>query len=115
VRQRITAENAESAEMKLNEVSEKTIGAAIGVQRELGPGLLEFTCDVRIDGGDRIDLLAGHRIIAERKAVAKLEPSQEAPLLSRLRLSGCHVGLLTHFYGKLLRNGIRRPASELED
>lgn len=36
-----TAEIAETAEVKINEVTEHIIGAAIDVHRALGPGLLE--------------------------------------------------------------------------
>ena len=36
-----TAEIAEDAEMKVNEITEQIIGAAIEVHRALGPGLLE--------------------------------------------------------------------------
>jgi hypothetical protein len=36
-------------------------------------------------------------------------------LLSYLRLSGCHVGLLINFNVKLLRNGIRRLVNELKE
>jgi GxxExxY protein len=105
---------AESAERRLNDVTEQIIGAAIDVHRELGPGLLESTyeaClqfelvgrglrverqkglpvvyrDVHIDCGDRIDLLVEHRIIVELKAVAQLEPIHEAQLLSH---SGCRA------------------------
>ena len=127
--------------MRWNDVTERIIGAAIDVQRELGPGLLESTSeaclqfelvgrglrverqkglpvdyrDVHIDCGDRIDLLVEHRIIVELKAVAQLEPIHEAHLLSYLRLSGCHVGLLINFNVKLLRNGIRRLVNELKE
>jgi GxxExxY protein len=102
--------------MKLNDVTEPIVGAAIDVHRELDPGLLESTCDaclrfepagrglrvepqkglpvgdrdVRFDCGDRIDLLVENRIIVELKAVAPLDPIHEAQLLSYLRLSGCH-------------------------
>jgi GxxExxY protein len=49
-------------------------------------------CDVRIDCGDRIDLLVEHRIIVELKAVAKLEPNQEVP---GSPASGCRAVLWT--------------------
>ena len=127
--------------MRLNDVTEQIIGAAIDVHRELGPGLLESTCeaclhfelvqrglrverqkglpvvdrDVRIDCGYRIDLLIEHRIIVALKAVAQIEPIHEAQLLSYLKLSGCHVGLLIDFNVKLLRNGIRRLVNELKE
>jgi GxxExxY protein len=125
--------------MRLNDVTEQIIGAAIDVHRELGPGVLESTygaClqfelvgrglrverqkglpvvyrDVHIDCGYRIDLLIEHRIIVALKAVAQIEPIHEAQLLSYLKLSGCHVGLLINLNVKLLRNGIRRLVNEL--
>jgi GxxExxY protein len=136
-----TAENGESAEMTLNDLTEEIIGAAIDVHRELGPGLLESTyeacmhfelterglCverqkalpviyrDVRIDCGYRIDLLVEHQVILELKAVTQLQPIHEAQLLSYLKLSGCHVGLLINFNVKLLKNGIRRLVNRLPE
>jgi len=137
----MTAENAESAEMRVNDITEQIIGAAIEVHRELGPGLLESTyeaCllfeptgrglrverqkalpvvyrDVQIDCGYRIDLLVEHLVIVELKAVAQLEPIHEAQLLTYLKLSGCHVGLLINFNVKKLKNGIRRLVNELSE
>ena len=137
----MTAENAESAEMRVNDITEQIIGAAIEVHRELGPGLLESTyeaCllfeltgrglrverqkalpvvyrDVPIDCGYRIDLLVEHLVILELKAVAQLEPIHEAQLLTYLKLSGCHVGLLINFNVEQLKNGIRRLVNELSE
>ena len=70
---------------------------------------------MHIHCGDRIDLLVEHRIIVALKAVAQLEPIHEAQLLSYLKLSGCHVGLLINFNVKLLRKGIRRLVNELKE
>jgi GxxExxY protein len=133
-----TAESAENAEeggrMTINAVTEKIIGCAIAVHRELGPGLLESTYEaclvfelgeaglqvdrqralpvvyreVRIDCGYRIDLLVQRQVIVELKAVQTLLPMHEAQLLSYLRLSGCAVGLLINFNVKQLKDGIRR-------
>jgi GxxExxY protein len=127
--------------MRVNDVTEQIIGAAIDVHRELGPGLLESTyeaCllfelsarglrverqkalpvvyrDVQIDCGYRIDLLAEHAVIVELKAVATLEPVHEAQLLTYLKLSGFHVGLLINFNVKQLKNGIRRLVNGLSE
>ena len=127
--------------MKLKDLTEEIIGSAIDVHRELGPGLLESTYEacmifelaerglcverqkalpvvyrgVRIDCGYRIDLLVDQRVIVELKAVAQIQPIHEAQLLSYLRLSGCHVGLLIDFNVKLLKNGIRRLVNQLPD
>ena len=70
---------------------------------------------MQFDCGYRINLLVDQRVIVELKAVARLEPIHEALLLSDLKRSGCHVGLVINFNAKLLRNGIRRLVYELEE
>jgi len=64
--------------------------------------------DVALDAGYRIDLLVERRIILELKSVDKLLPVHEAQLLTYLKLSGLHLGLLINFNVKLLTQGIRR-------
>jgi GxxExxY protein len=71
--------------------------------------------DVRIDCGYRIDLLVEDLVIVELKAVAELQPIHEAQLLSYLKLSGRHVGLLINFNVKLLKSGIRRLVNKLPE
>ena len=118
----------------LNELTQRIIGAAIEVHRTLGPGLLESAyeaClafelgerglhvarqvalpvvykDVQIDCGYRVDLLVEDAVVVELKAVEKLRPIHEAQVLSYLKLSGRHVGLLINFNVTLLKDGIRR-------
>jgi len=120
--------------LSINEITEKIIGAAIAVHKELGPGLLESAYEaclvyelvqnglkaesqkplpvsyrgVRVDCGYRIDLLVEDQIVLELKSVEKIEPIHEAQLLSYLKLSGYKVGLLINFNVRLLRSGIRR-------
>ena len=119
-------------------VTDIVIGAAIAVHRELGPGLLESTVEaclvyelaergvaverqkslpvnyrgVRIDCGYRIDLLVGNEVVVELKAVEGVMPIHEAQLLTYLRLSGLHVGLLLNFNVLLMKDGIRRMVHE---
>ena len=120
--------------MELNEISEKIIGAAIQVHRTLGPGLLESTYEaclkyelekrglkimsqvglpviydgMKIDLGYRLDLLIEDAVIVELKAVTMVTPLHEAQLLSYLKLSGKHLGLLINFNVTLLKDGITR-------
>ena len=108
---------------KLNQITDRIIGAAIQVHRTLGPGLLESayeTClafelaerglkverqkplpviyrKVNLDCGYRLDLLVEDVVIVELKTVDCLAPIHEAQLLSYLKLSGCKVGLLINF------------------
>ncbi len=79
--------------MELNEISEKIIGAAIKVHRTLGY---------------RLDILVEDAVIVELKAVTTVTPLHEAQLLSYLKLSGKHPGLLINFNVTLLKNGITR-------
>lgn len=119
---------------KINDITEKIIGAAMAVHRELGSGLLESAYEaclayeiaksglsverqkelpvkyrnVKLDCGYRIDLLIEDKVIIEIKAIDKLAPIHTAQLLSYLKLSGCKVGLLINFNVKVLKDGIRR-------
>jgi GxxExxY protein len=119
---------------RINALTERIIGCAIRVHRELGPGLLESTYEkcmafelvdcgfrvevqkelpviyrqVRLDCGYRIDQLVNEEIILELKAIDKLMPIHQAQLLSYLKLSGCKVGLLINFNVGILKDGIRR-------
>ena len=112
----------------------RVIGVAIGVHRELGPGLLESTyqtCMVhdllasglqfewqkrmpitykgrRIKTAYRIDLLIENELIVELKCIDRFEPVHTAQLLTYMKLSRCRTGLLINFKVPLLKDGIRR-------
>ena len=120
--------------MNFDDLSNKVIGCALNVHRELGPGLLESTYEqclcyelskagiqferqkelpvryqeVDIDCGYRIDLLIEGALIIELKSVDKLERIHEAQLLTYMKLSTIEIGLLINFNSVLLRDGIRR-------
>jgi len=115
-------------------VTQELIGAAIEVHRIMGPGLLEsvyqrclahelklrgisFISQARLPlfykgeplGDDMImDFYLPSVLVAELKAVEKLMPIHEAQLLTYLRLSQTHVGLLINFNVPLLEDGIKR-------
>jgi GxxExxY protein len=115
-------------------ITEKIIGSAIRVHRELGPGLLEsayevclchelsldglkierqkpipiFYRGIKLDAGYRLDLMVENEVIVEIKAVSALLPVHEAQLLSYLKQVGGGRGLLINFNVKLLKQGIRR-------
>jgi GxxExxY protein len=110
------------------------IGAAIEVHRQLGPGLLESAYEeclchelhlrgmtferqvdlpvsykgLRLDCGYKMDLVVEKQVVLELKCVEKLLPVHEAQLLTYLKLSGMHVGLLINFNVSLLTQGIIR-------
>ncbi len=120
--------------MRNEELTDKILGAAIEVHRELGPGLLESAYEaalahelsirgvrferqkempVRYKGflievGYRLDLLVEDQVVVELKAVSEMHPIYEAQLITYLRLSGRRVGLLINFNVPLLKDGITR-------
>lgn len=117
-----------------SEISERVIGLAIEVHRQLGPGLLESAYEeclsfelrhagisyhrqvalpvvyksVRLECGYRIDLVIENELVLELKAIERITPVHEAQMLTYLRLSGCRVGLLMNFNTVALRHGLRR-------
>lgn len=121
--------------MELNQLSSKTIQAAIAVHKELGPGLLEsvyqacmliemknrgievesevylpITYRGKIIEGQafRLDLVVEKKIVLELKSVNKIEPVHKKQLLTYLRLADKPLGLLINFNKPLLKNGITR-------
>jgi len=62
----------------------------------------------KIELGFRIDLVVENSAIVEVKCVEAIHPVHQAQLLTYMRLSGIHVGLLINFYVAHLRDGIKR-------
>jgi GxxExxY protein len=115
-------------------VTQEVIGVAVEVHRIMGPGLLEsvyqrclerelklrgmsFISQARLPllykgeplGDDMImDFYLPSVLVVELKAVEKLMPIHDAQLLTYLRLSQTHVGLLINFNVPLLKDGVKR-------
>jgi len=110
-----------------------TIGCAIAVHKALGPGFLEsiykralrlelhanglshdheVAVVVRYRGvelhGQRVDLIVESLIVVEVKAVARLTDVHRAQLISYLRTTGLHGGLLLNFHVPVLPQGMQR-------
>ena len=64
--------------------------------------------DVKLECGNRIDLLVESRIVVELKSIEALAPVHEAIILTYIRLSGCRLGLLINFNVTAMKDGIRR-------
>ncbi len=109
------------------ELTEKIIGAAFEVQRELGPGFLEKVyetalareleslgiavssqAEIAVRYKDQpvgiyfADLLVDGKVICEIKAVEGLSSAHEAQLIHYLKATGIKVGLLLNFGAKRL-------------
>ncbi|WP_442482153.1 GxxExxY protein [Aeoliella sp. SH292] len=115
-------------------LAKKVLDVAFKVHRSLGPGLLESVyerciChelrkagiefvsqaalpieydDLVIDGGLRIDILVGGKLVVELKAVESLLPIHEAQLFTYIKLSHNRLGLLLNFNVPMLKDGIKR-------
>jgi len=120
--------------MEFDDLSNRVIGCAIDVHRELGPGLLKSTYGqclahelklngssfqlqypqpveykgIRLDCGYRTDMLIEDELIVELKAVEEIKGIHEAHLLTYMKLAGIKTGLLMNFNVTKLKNGIKR-------
>ena len=118
----------------IDELTERVIGCAIAVHRELGPGLLESIyrdclvlelCAIglaveverrvpvsyrgeQLRDDLKVDLAVDERLLVEVKAVERLHPVHTAQLLTYLKLTGYLSGLLLNFHQTTLRAGIKR-------
>ena len=127
---------------RLNDWSERIIGAAIDVHRALGPGLLEAPyeqclChelekralkferqkplqlvygDVTLPCAYRLDLVVESAVVVEIKSIARWERVHEAQIISYLKLSGLHLGLVPNFNVKnLSREGVMRKVNDFPE
>ena len=116
-------------------LTERIIGCAIEVHRQLGPGLLEnaYQSAMSIElafvglrferekmfpveyrgvkiGFYRPDLIVQNEVVVEVKCVANYEPVFTAQMLTYLRVTGIKTGLLLNFNRPVLKDGIKRFA-----
>jgi GxxExxY protein len=122
---------------RVNEVTDKIIGAGFRVHTELGPGLLEsayVACLMyelqdlglqihhekplplhyrgrNLECGYRLDLVVEELVIVEIKAVEALARIHEAQIISYLKISGYPYGLLMNFHSLRLKDGLKRFAN----
>jgi GxxExxY protein len=107
---------------EFEELSNRVIGAAISVHKELGPGFLEGIYEEALKilltengmsfekqkevtivfhgievGVHRLDLVVENQIIVELKAVKELLDIHKAQLRSYLQATGLKIGLLINF------------------
>ncbi|HEX4139206.1 MAG TPA: GxxExxY protein [Candidatus Methylacidiphilales bacterium] len=120
--------------MEVNELSGIIVDAAYQIHRDVGPGLLESVYEILLadaltkrslrvarqvavpiqvadryfDEGFRADLVVEGLVIVEIKSVERLAPVHKKQVLTYLKFSGIHVGLLINFSGELLKGNIER-------
>ena len=127
--------------MTENEITERIIGCAIKVHKNLGPGLLESAyqeClfyelknsgltvekekplpliyeEVKLDCGYRLDLLVENKVIVEIKSVEALNEIQLAQILTYLKLNDSKIGLLINFNVQQLVKGVKRVINKYKN
>ena len=120
--------------MELNEITQKIIGCAIEVHKNLGPGLLESAYEeclsyelikkgldirrqkptpvvykeIKLDCGYRIDILVENVVVVELKVVDEFNPVHEAQILTYMKFANKTFGLLINFNVTALKYGIKR-------
>ena len=122
-----------------NELSYKIIGAAIGVHKALGPGLLESVYEraleydlaelgltvasqicipfeykkIKLPSAFRADLIVNDLVLVELKSVEVLAPVDFTRTMTYLRLSQKKLALLINFNVKSLKEGLHRIVNGL--
>jgi GxxExxY protein len=126
--------------MKENEITGTIVDAAIEVHRVLGgPGLLESVYEealveeltlrgLSVDRQQpvpihykgkllatplRLDLRVNQLVLVDNKAVSAYNSVFEAQMLTYLRLTGLHVGLVINFGERLVKDGVHRVVNNL--
>ena len=126
--------------MHENAIADGIVDAAFRVHRHLGPGLLESAYEaclayelldmgfkvekqvalpliyreVKLDAGYRLDLWVERKVIIEVKAVEEIHPVHMAQMITYLKLTGNHLGLIMNFHSALLKDGMRRVVNNLK-
>lgn len=120
-------------EERLDKLAHSVIGAAIEVHRHLGPGYLESVYQAALEvelklqsipferqkpvgvsykghpvRDGRLDFLVDGILVVELKAVDALADVHQAQIISYLKATKHHLGLLINFNVPVLKNGIKR-------
>jgi len=127
--------------VKENEIASQIVDAAYKIHTKLGPGLLESAYQaileyelhkqgmrlevevpvpikyesVALDIGFRADMIVEDLVIVELKSVEQIAPVHKKQLLTYLRLTDKHLGLLINFGAPLIKDGITRVVNKLEE
>lgn len=120
--------------MHENEIGTIVVNCAIGLHRELGPGLLESVYErvlaheleqnnlrvrcqvpipirykgVQFDEGFRADIVVENKVILELKSVESILRVHKKQVLTYLKLADVKLGYLLNFGAELMKDGITR-------
>ena len=127
--------------MHENEISRTIVDAAYHIHVRVGPGLLESVYErileyeltkrglrvvrqvkipvvydeIRFQQAFRADLVVEDKVIVEVKSIENLAPVHRKILLTYLRLTGKHLGLLINFSAERIKDGITRVVDNLPE
>ena len=127
--------------MRENEITQSVIGAAIEVHKILGPGLIERPYEdaicrefhlrglkwerqrpvpieykgVKLGTPLVLDLIVEDKVIVDLKAKETVTGLDKKKVLTYLRLSKLHLGLIINFKVEILRDGIARIVNDFHD
>jgi len=118
---------------ELDRLAHEVVGAALEVHKALGPGFLESMYEEALCvelvqrgisfqrqapvsviykeqtvGEGRMDIVVGHALVVELKAVEVLLPIHSAQIISYLKATRHQLGLLINFNTAVLKDGIKR-------
>jgi len=125
--------------MNENEIAKVVVDAAYKVHTKVGPGLLESAYqailvyelkkrgfsvqtevaipieyeEITVEIGYRADIIVENKIIIELKSLEKTSDIHKKQLLTYLKASGLHLGLLINFGAPLIKDGITRIVNNL--
>ena len=128
-------------ELSENEIGTILIDSAIGIHRQLGPGLLESVYEVILayelsqrgllvqrqvpitihykgitfDEAFRADLLINGKVVVELKSLASINKAHRKQIQTYVNLSGLKLGYLLNFGAGLMKDGIVRAVNGLEE
>ena len=117
----------------VDQLAHEVVAAALEVHKNIGPGYLESVYEEALCvelqlrgipferqrpvlvnhkghpvGEGRVDLLVGGCLVVELKAVDSLASIHTAQMISYLKATRLHLGLLINFNVQLLKDGIKR-------
>jgi len=127
--------------MTENEIAKIVVDAAFKIHTKLGPGLLESAYQailayelrkrglaiqtetmmpvnydgITIDLGYRTDIIVEELVIIELKSVEKVSDVHKKQLLTYLKVSDKHLGLLINFGAATIKEGITRIVNRLPE
>jgi GxxExxY protein len=125
--------------MNENEIGQIIVDCAVGIHKELGPGLFESVYEVVLahelnarglktnqqvlipicykgitfDQGFRADIIVEEKVVVELKSVEAASTAHKKQVITYLKLTGLKLGFLLNFGEAYMKDGITRLVNGL--